>query len=175
MGEEGLYIDSTHWHSPKRIVKDEGEVHIVVEEYDGRALNRIRFSEEQFMKMVNAFTPSDDDEDDEEEETCFDFGDGPVPAHQHINGGGWVADSAYVSETAYVGPEARVFGNAQVSGKARVFGEAWILGKAQVYGETRVYGKARVFGKARVCDKAWVCGEALVCGNTWVYRGVTCA
>ena len=46
--------------------------------------------------------------------TTFDFGKGPVPAHQHSNGGGWVADTATVSETAYVGPNARVSGNAKV-------------------------------------------------------------
>jgi hypothetical protein len=34
----------------------------------------------------------------------FDFGDGkgPVPAHKHPNGGGWVADSAWVSGDAWV-------------------------------------------------------------------------
>ena len=58
----------------------------------------------------------------EAEMTQFDFGDGPVPAHQHPNGGGWVADTAYVSDTAYVGL------NAQVSGNARVSGDAWVSG-----------------------------------------------
>ena len=33
-----------------------------------------------------------------------------VPAHQHPNGGGWVADTATVLDEAYVGPTARVFG-----------------------------------------------------------------
>lgn len=56
--------------------------------------------------------------------TTFDFGDGPVPAHQHSNGGGWVADTAHVDETAYVGPDARVYGDARVSGAARVYGAA---------------------------------------------------
>jgi len=51
------------------------------------------------------------------EMTTFDFGAGPVPAHQHPNGGGWVADTASVSETAYIGPAARVSGNAVVSGE----------------------------------------------------------
>ena len=37
--------------------------------------------------------------------TMFDFGSGEVPAHKHVNGGGWVADTAYVEETAYVGSE----------------------------------------------------------------------
>jgi hypothetical protein len=52
--------------------------------------------------------------------TTFDFGFGPVPAHQHPNGGGWVSDTAEVSDTAYVGPNAQVFGNARVSGNARI-------------------------------------------------------
>ena len=33
-----------------------------------------------------------------------------VPAHQHLNGGGWVADTAIVLDEVYVGPTARVFG-----------------------------------------------------------------
>jgi hypothetical protein len=39
--------------------------------------------------------------------TTFDFGDGkgPVAADKHINGGGWVADTAFVTDRT-----ARVFG-----------------------------------------------------------------
>ena len=48
------------------------------------------------------------------EMTTFDFGNGLVPAHQHPNGGGWVADTATVSKTAYVRPDARVYGDAWV-------------------------------------------------------------
>jgi len=55
--------------------------------------------------------------------TTHDFqdGQGPVPAHRHRNGGGWVADTASVDETSFVGfdaqfDEARVFGEAQVYG-----------------------------------------------------------
>ena len=44
--------------------------------------------------------------------TTYDFGFGYVPAHRHLNGGGWVADTASVAETAYVGPNALVSGNA---------------------------------------------------------------
>ena len=60
--------------------------------------------------------------------TTFDFGDGkgPVAAHQHPNGGGWVADTAKVADTSYVGPDAWVYGNAEVSGTARVSGDAWV-------------------------------------------------
>ena len=74
--------------------------------------------------------------------TTFDFGYGPVPAHQHPNGGGWVADSATVDNTAYVGANARVFDQAQV------YGQAWVSGEARVFGQAQVYGEARVFGQA---------------------------
>ena len=49
--------------------------------------------------------------------TIYDFKDGKglVPAHQHPNGGGWVADTATVDEKAFVGPDAKVFGNAKVT------------------------------------------------------------
>ena len=55
--------------------------------------------------------------------TTFDFknGNGPVPAHRHSNGGGWIADTATVADTAYVGPDAQVYDNAWVYGKARVY------------------------------------------------------
>ena len=33
----------------------------------------------------------------------FDFGTGPVPAHKHPNGGGWVADTAFVGDKVFVG------------------------------------------------------------------------
>jgi len=61
--------------------------------------------------------------------TTFDFqdGNGPVPAHRHTTGGGWVADTATVEETAYVGPDARVYGDAVVFGNARVYGDARVF------------------------------------------------
>ena len=64
----------------------------------------------------------------------FDFGSGPVPAHRHSHGGGWVADTATVELTAYVGPEACV------CGKAWVEGEAWVGDKAHVGGKSWVHG-----------------------------------
>ena len=42
--------------------------------------------------------------------TTFDFGAGPVPAHQHPYGGGWVADTAFVADRVYVENDARVVG-----------------------------------------------------------------
>jgi hypothetical protein len=72
--------------------------------------------------------------------TTYDFqdGNGPVAAHQHSNGGGWVADTAKVDQCAFVGLNARIFGNAQVPGNARIFGNARI--NAEVPGNAEVYG-----------------------------------
>lgn len=53
-------------------------------------------------------------------ETTFDFGDGPVPAQRHPNGGGWVADTANVAETAYVGPNACVYEKAIVTARNNI-------------------------------------------------------
>lgn len=78
--------------------------------------------------------------------TTFDFGNGPVPAHQHPNGGGWVADTAYVADSAYVGPDARVCGDAWV------FDNAWVFDDAQVFGNAWVSGNARVYGNAWVSE-----------------------
>ena len=81
-------------------------------------------------------------------ETTFDFGQGPVPAHKHPNGGGWVADTAEVEDTAFVGKDAHVFGNARVLGKARVSSGARVLGKARVSDKARVSGYAPAHARA---------------------------
>lgn len=80
--------------------------------------------------------------------TMFDFRDrnGPVPAHRHPNGGGWVAETATVEDSVFVGPGAQVFGNAQVFENAQVFGNAWIYGDVRVFGDSRVWGSSRLFG-----------------------------
>ena len=77
----------------------------------------------------------------------FDFndGNGPVPAHKHSNGGGWVADTASVADSAYVGPNTLVYGNAQVFDRAQVCDNARVYGDAHVYGDAQVYGDALVF------------------------------
>ena len=50
----------------------------------------------------------------------FEDGCGPVPAHKHTKGGGWVADTASVDDSAYVGRYAKVYGNAKVYGDSKV-------------------------------------------------------
>lgn len=86
--------------------------------------------------------------------TTFDFqdGNGAVPAHQHANGGGWVANTATVADTAFVGPNARVYGN------------AWVIGN------TRVAGNACVYGNAVISENACVGDNAEVSGNACVYN-----
>jgi tetrahydrodipicolinate N-succinyltransferase len=101
--------------------------------------------------------------------TMFDFGNGPVPAHRHPNGRGWVADTATVAETAYVGANAKVYGNAWVHDNAHVYGNARVYGDANVYGDAHVYSNAWVYGNALVYGNAWVYGNARVYGNAWVY------
>jgi hypothetical protein len=95
-------------------------------------------------------------------EVMHDFGAGPVPAHRHPNGGGWVADTASVNKTAYIGPEAEVSGEAWVFGKACVSGEARVYGKVEVFGDARVFGEAEVYGQACVGSVAQIGGPARV-------------
>lgn len=106
----------------------------------------------------------------------YDFGQGPVPAHQHGRGGGWVANTASVDDTCFVGPFATVFGNATVTGRciindgARVYGNANITNQAKVYGDAEVYGNAHVGGDARVSGFCKVFGNARVLDNAQIYE-----
>ena len=70
----------------------------------------------------------------------YNFGDGqgPVPAHRHPNGGGWVADTATVSDLVYVHRTGTVFGYATVGGRSKVGPKGVICGHAAVGGEAKV-------------------------------------
>lgn len=106
-----------------------------------------------------------------------DFGDGAgkVPAHQHENGGGWVAETAHVEPSCYVGPHAVVYGNARITEKAiindyaKVYGNARVYGNAKVYGEAQVYDLAQVYDNAKVSGRAKVYESAIVANNAMVY------
>ena len=99
----------------------------------------------------------------------FNDGNGPVPAHQHPNGDGWVADTATVAASAFIGPIAKVYGNAEVFGSALVSGNALVFGNAKVYGLAWATGDAKVSGAAWVYGYAWVYGNAKVSGNAKFY------
>lgn len=100
----------------------------------------------------------------------YDFGDGNglVSAHQHTNGGGWIADTAEVDETVFVGPEAKVFGNAVVKYKAKINDYAKVYGNALVYDKARIYGQAEIYGNAQVSDDCRISDNAKVYGNAIV-------
>jgi carbonic anhydrase/acetyltransferase-like protein (isoleucine patch superfamily) len=111
----------------------------------------------------------------------FKDGQGPVEAHQHPNGGGWVANTASVDDSAYAGPRARVYGDAGVRDNASVEDNAHVFGDAQVYGNARVCdnatasgdaqigGTTQIFGTAWVYGEAWIYGNARVFGSAWIY------
>jgi UDP-3-O-[3-hydroxymyristoyl] glucosamine N-acyltransferase len=106
-----------------------------------------------------------------------DFGDGQelVPAHQHIKGGGWVAETAFVGSECYIGPHAVVYGNARVTGNAiindyaKVYGNAQVYGCAKVYGDSQIYGDAHVYGDSKVSGRSQVYGEARVIDNAMIH------
>lgn len=72
----------------------------------------------------------------------FDFNDGNglVVAHQHPNGGGWVANSANVASSAFIGTSATIAGNVRIDSNSILFGEATLRGKTKIYSNTVLYG-----------------------------------
>lgn len=111
----------------------------------------------------------------------FKDGRGKVPAHQHENGGGWVAETAHVDPSCFVGPHAVVYGHARVIenavindyarvyGNARIYGSAKVYGNAQVYDTAQVYDNAKISGHAKVYENSRVVNNALVYDNAEVY------
>jgi UDP-3-O-[3-hydroxymyristoyl] glucosamine N-acyltransferase len=109
-------------------------------------------------------------------ELYYDFGFGPVPAHPHPKGGGWVADTARVEDSCFVGPYAQVYGkaqvldNAKISDYARVFNEARVIENARVYGVAKVYENALISGRARVSGEAKVYGNSIVTDDCLIFE-----
>ncbi len=94
----------------------------------------------------------------------FDFGDGPVPAHQHNNGGGWVADTAHVDDTVYVGPDARVYGEARVLNGVKIFNNVRVYDQAQMLDRVILKDQARIHGTAIIEGSIVICDD--VCVNS---------
>lgn len=67
--------------------------------------------------------------------------------HQHINGRGWVADTARVDDSVYVAEHALVYGHAMLSGRVRVLDLA------------QVSGHVRLSGDVTVCGHVWLDGN----------------
>ncbi len=100
----------------------------------------------------------------------FDAEQGPVPAHRHQNGGGWVANTATVALTAYVGPNASVFGKAMVFTNARLLDDSQVSDRAKVHGDAVLSGNTWVFEEANVSGHVHIhntriCGQLYVSGH----------
>ena len=94
--------------------------------------------------------------------------------HAHLNGGGWVADTAKVADSVYVGPDAMVLGTATVSGSARIEDHAIIAGSAVVKDNAVISGHAVVHGGGWVwMDGGWKNANAEISGNAVITDGAT--
>lgn len=110
-----------------------------------------------------------------EQKHDFKDGRGRVPARRHINGKGWIANTAVVEDSVYVGPNSEVFNNACVSGRVRLEGNARVHGSAVVSGEVIIKQHAQIYGQAVVHDLvmlhdfARITGRAHVTGRTRMF------
>ena len=95
----------------------------------------------------------------------FETDDGPVRAHRHQRGGGWVADTATVASTAFVGRDASVFDGASVLDEASIDGTSWVSGDALVTDRARIGGDAEITGNAHISGDAQVTDDASVSGD----------
>jgi len=105
----------------------------------------------------------------------FKDGNGRVFAHRHVNGEGWVADTAKVADSVFVYKLAQVYHNARVEGNVRVHNRAQICGYAHVSGNVKLNQFASVSGRARVMDDCQFSNEAcvyggIISGSTTVYE-----
>ena len=97
----------------------------------------------------------------------FEDGNGLIRAHRHLNGDGWVADTATVDDTAYIGANARVFGYAKIRGKAR------IRQYASVSGSSVIEDQACITGQAVIRGSCTINGDTEISGNTVIIRHTT--
>jgi len=95
----------------------------------------------------------------------FKDGRGRVFAHRHVNGGGWVADTAKVADAAVVSKAAQVYHNAVITNRVAVLNRAHVCGNAQLGGSVRVLNNAMVSGNAVVTDDCQVRDTARVYGG----------
>lgn len=102
----------------------------------------------------------------------FKDGFGRVPARRHVNGKGWVANTAVVEDSVYIGPHARVFNSAYVVGNVRLEGKASVSGGATVSNKLQtplvIKQHGHVYGQAVVRDAVLISGQARVCGSAHI-------
>ena len=98
----------------------------------------------------------------------FDFGEGPVAAHQHPRGGGWVADTADIDPEAFLQSGCVVFGRARVVGSVRIEGASTVRDDAWVWGNARISNGSVVCEHGMVSEEAWINDGSMVRGRAWV-------
>lgn len=98
----------------------------------------------------------------------FKDGFGRVPARRHINGKGWVANTAVVEDSVYVGPRCEIFNYACVTGSVRLEGNSKISGRAVVSGNVLLKNQAHIFGAAVVRDRTSVYDSGRISGTAHV-------
>jgi len=101
----------------------------------------------------------------------YNFGNGPVPAHQHYNGGGWVADTAKVADTVFIGLNAEVFGNAQVRGNVQIHDRVKVYDNALIHGHVSLYNNVRVYDNAYIQDNIILTDSVNVHDNAKIING----
>lgn len=78
--------------------------------------------------------------------------------HQHLNGNGWVYETASVEESAYVGPDAQIYDNAQIFENARIYGSA------QIYGDAWISDNAQI-SIGEITDGEWTRTPLFIAGS----------
>lgn len=100
----------------------------------------------------------------------FNDGLGRVFAHRHVNGGGWVADTAKVADAVFVGKRAAVYHRAQISGCVFLHNYAQVCGAAQLDCSGTLTEAAFIAGKTSVSGHIKVAGYARLYGGKFIGR-----
>lgn len=100
-------------------------------------------------------------------ESVFDFNDGSglVLAHRHLNGGGWVADTAFVEETVYVGQYAKIHGYAKITDDVYIDEHADVAGYCTVKNQACIRGRAVIRGSCQILENAEISGNVFLAGQ----------
>ncbi|WP_353208435.1 hypothetical protein [Sphingorhabdus sp.] len=101
----------------------------------------------------------------------FQDGRGRVFAHRHVNGNGWVADTAKVADSVVVDKMAQVYHYAVIVGKAQVRNRAHVCGNTELMDFACVEHSAQVSGNTIIADSSKVRDNARVYGG--VLQGST--
>lgn len=96
----------------------------------------------------------------------FKDGRGRVFAHRHVNGNGWVADTAKVADSVLVSKWAQVYHNATVEGRVCVQDKSHVCGNATVRGNVKLRNNAVVGGRAQVIDDCQLWTNSRVYGGS---------